>query len=140
MSIDLEAIRARVTALDKFNGVGDVVDATHAMETSARTPWAYVATALERATPSNTQAIHDQKVDAQIAVLFVVAAERKAGGQADVVEEYRHAIVEGPGCLTGWTPPGARKPLNYVGFRILRMADGLIWAECSFASGWALRI
>lgn len=139
MSINLEAIRARVKSLDLFKSVGDVVDATHAMNSSVRTPAAFVATAVERATPNTTQAVHDQKVEAQIAVLFVVAAERKAGGQADVVEQYRAAIVEGPLALTGWTPPGARRPLNYAGFRIVRLDEGLIWAECTFTSGWAIR-
>lgn len=137
MAVDLEAIRERVKDLELFKSVGDVVDATEAMETSARAPAAYVAIARETAAPNRTQGVHDQKVDAQVAVLFVVAAERKDGGRADAVEALRLPVINS---LTAWTPPGARGPLQYVGYRIVRMAQGLIWCECTFATGWALRL
>lgn len=142
MAIDLEAVRERLAALEsdgrpRFLTVADVADAADAMENRpARTPSAYVAVGQESAEPNRTQGVHSQRVTEQVAVLFVLAAERRRQDQRDVVEDFRLAILY---ALAGWTAPGAGTAFDYVGFRVMRMADGLVWCECAFRASWHLR-
>lgn len=144
-AIDLGAIRARVRDMEKtpgkkrFKSVGGVLEAADAMENiPGRPPMAFVAIASERGQPNTTQGIHDQKVNSVIAVLMCLATERRddAVQLTDDAEETRLAVI---GTLTGWTPPGARKALNYDGYRVVRMSQGLAWLEAAFSTGWRLR-
>lgn len=137
IAVDLGDLRDRLDALEVFTAVSDVVGATEAMEGAVRTPAAFVAMAAERATPNRTQGVHDQAVEASLAVLFVVKAQRADGRRVDEVEAMRLAVI---GALAGFTPTGASKALDYSGFRIVRMGGGLIWCECTFATGWRLRV
>lgn len=137
VAVDLSAIRDRLTALGLFTNVSDVVDASEAMESGTRTPAAFVAVSRETATSNRTQGVHDQAVEVQVAALFVVASQRADGRRVDIVEQLRLAVI---GSLAAYTPPGASKALDYTGFRIVRMGGGHIWCECSFATGWRLRI
>lgn len=135
-AVDLLAVRDRLKLLGLFLTVGTVADAAQAMATNVRTPSAFVGIASESASPNRTQAIHDQAVEDMLSVLVVVASERKANDQADVVEDARRAVI---GQLAAWVPPGARRALDYAGYRIVQMGGGLIWFECTFRTGWHLR-
>lgn len=144
-AIDLGAVRARVAALEstpgklRFKTVGGVLEAADAMENMpGRPPMAFVAMASERAQPNTTQGIHDQRVVCVIAVLMCLAVERRdnAVQLTDEAEVTRKAVI---GTLTGWTPPGARKALNYEAYRVVRMQEGLAWIEAAFGTEWRLR-
>ncbi len=138
VAVDLVDVRDRLDALGVFTAVSDVVDASEAMEAgAARTPAAFVAMASERAAPNRTQGLHDQAVDATLAVLIAVASQRADGRRTDAVEALRRPVI---GALAGFTPAGASKALDYSGYRIIRMGGGLIWCECSFVTGWRLRL
>jgi hypothetical protein len=137
VAVDLAAVRDRIGALGLFTAVSDVADAAEAMEVGTRTPAAFVAVSRETATPNRTQGVHDQAVEVDLAVLFVISAQRADQRRNDAVEELRLAVM---GTLSGWQPPGASKALDYSGFRVVHMAGGLVWCECSFRTGWRLRI
>lgn len=134
--IDLASIRTRLGLLDLFNTITDAASVTAALEKPARPPSAYVVTANERATPNRTQGVHDQKVQATVAVIMQIAAQRADAGQADRVETLREAVINQ---LTGWTATGAKDPFDYSGYQIVRMAEGLIWVQCNFQTVWILR-
>lgn len=136
VAVDLAATRDRLESIGKFASVSDVVDAAEAMDSGTRTPACFVAVSRETASPNRTQGVHDQAVEVQLSVLFVVASQRADGRRVDAVEELRLPVIQS---LAGWTPPGASKALDYDGFRIVRMAAGHIWCECSFRTGWRLR-
>ena len=137
MAIDLDSIKTRVEALNLFTSVQGVANAAEALENGARPPAAFVAVSSERAAPNKTQGVHDQRVDATIAVLMCLAAQRADNRRADVAEDTRLAVIPQ---LAGWTPTGARMPFDYDSYRVIRMGGGLIWLECSFRTSWVLRV
>lgn len=142
-AINLDAVRLRVAALKSgsaqlFKSVGGVLEATQAMDIGARPPVAFVAVASEKPEPNRTQGVHDQKVPTVIAVLMCLPVERRDGAMklTDAAEATRLAVIES---LTGWTPPGARLAMDYAGYRVLNMAEGMAWLEASFSTSWTLR-
>lgn len=140
MAISLEEIRARVKTVQAGGQalltVQDMVSAGKAMETPARPPCAFVATSSERAAGNRTQGVHAQRVSSTIAVVICLALERKAADLEDTVEAWRIALLAS---LAGWTPAGAYEALDYAGFTVLRMGEGVIWFELSFTTSWQLR-
>jgi hypothetical protein len=137
VAVDLQDVRDRLCELDLFTNVSDVADMAEAMETAVRPPAAFVAVAAENATANRTQGVHDQAVEVTLAVLFVVAASRRDGRRVDEVEQLRLGII---GQLAGYTPAGASKALDFASYRIIRLGGGHVWAECSFRTGWRLRV
>lgn len=142
MATDLQAVRDRIKALNDSTGgplfatVLDIISAGMARETGVRTPAAFVATATETAAPNRTQGVHDQAVTANISVMMVHAARMVSDGQVDEVEFAKEALITS---LAGWTPPGARKALDYASFNVLEVTDGFIWTQLVFTTGHHLR-
>lgn len=137
MAVDLKSVRDRLADSGRFASVTDVESAAAAMETSAKTPAAFVCVGSERAAANRTQGVHDQTVDCVISVLICLAAQRADSERQDRVEEARLGVI---GDLAGWTPTGARKALDYDGYNVVRMGGGLIWLQCTFKTSWHLRI
>jgi hypothetical protein len=130
--IDLKAVGDQIADMD-WQFVGDVIAASDAMtNNSAPVPAVYISTARESAGQNrNMTGRHSQMVAQQISVLAAIGAQRADAGLNDEVEEKRDQIIDR---LMGWTPPGAGVPLDYNGYSIRFMDQGVIWFELLFSS------
>lgn len=137
--IALDETRARITALNHFTSVSDVLSATDAMKNfDAIPPAAYVHIGRETAGKNiNSTGGRLQRVNTLVSVLFVHGAERADGERVDVMEVTRGMIIQ---TMTGWMPTGAAEPLGYSGYAVVGMQNGLIWGECVFATSWVLQM
>jgi hypothetical protein len=136
-AINLGSVRDRLVALEYFLSVTDILAASEALDDTvpASPPAAFVAVSRESAEPNKLIGAHAQRVNATLAVLFVESAARFDRSAKDQLERTRKAVIRQ---LVAWTPDGAGHPLNYVGYRVAGMDDGLVWGEASFATSWRL--
>lgn len=93
-------------------------------------PAAYVLPIAERATPSEWEGRHRQRVEARFGVEIMVnhVAQAASGGPAqDGLEDARDAIRN---ALVGWSPAVGFEPIDYAGGRLVAFQAGrAIWRD-----------
>jgi len=135
--VDFEEVTARLEAMAYFLSVTDILDATEALDDTvpAAPPAAFVGTARERAEPNRLIGGHAQRVPIGIAILFVESAARMDGRTKFQMEATKRAIIRQ---LVAWQPRGALSGLEYDGYRVVSIGNGLAWGEVTFATSYRL--
>ncbi|WP_437871293.1 phage tail terminator protein [Methylorubrum extorquens] len=96
-------------------------------------PAAYVFTAEEAAEPNDRIGAVLQRLEIDVAVVIVAGNVSDATGAAAAsdMESLKRAARK---ALVGWQPPAADDVVTNVGARIVRVRDGAVWCEMTFAT------
>lgn len=96
-------------------------------------PAAYVYTAEEAAEPNERIGAVLQRVEVDIAVVVIAGNVSDATGAAAAsdVESLKRFVRS---ALVGWEPEVADDIITNVGARIVRVRDGAVWCEMTFAT------
>jgi len=137
--VDLRDVRERLERLAYFLSVTDVLDSAEALDDTlpASPPAAFVGVSSERAEPNRMIQGHSQRVDCDVAILFVESAARMDRAAKDQLERTRKAVIRQ---LVAWKPKGTDKALDYLRYRVVKIGDGKVWAEVSFSTAYRLSI
>jgi hypothetical protein len=97
------------------------------------TPAGYVFVAEEAAAENSRATGVLQRVEMDVSVVLVTqnvsdALGGAAAGDVEALKAWTKAQ------LLGWQPPSAEDVLTYVGGRMVRARDGLVWWELTFAT------
>jgi hypothetical protein len=137
--VDLATIRDRLDLLGYFLSVTDILQASDALDETipASPPAAFVAVARESAEPNKTIGGHSQRVAVEVAVLFVELAARFDRQAKDRLEQTRKAVTRQ---LVAWKAGGTEHGLEYRGYRVVAIGNGLVWGEVTFSTSYRLSI
>jgi hypothetical protein len=136
--IDVEAIQDRVRDTRLFTTVSDMLSAASEMVAlSVQPPSAFVSLSNETGKRNDLTGVHDTIISSRFSVLFVLRAQRAGGRRADEARTMREKLIM---ALSGWTPPGARKAMDYAGWSVIGVQNGLVWVEMRFDTEWRYRL
>lgn len=128
-------IRSQVTAL-KF--VGGAADLAAAAEDLKIAPAAYVYALAERAARSGGIGYVAQQVTARFGVVIAARNLRDARGEAAAadLEPLRTSVRA---ALVGWAPAAGYDRCEYVGGRLLQLAQAVLWWQDDFETTYAIK-
>lgn len=135
--IDLDDVAARLTGMSYFVSVQGIMDASEALDETvpAIPPAAFLGITSETAAPNKLIGGHRQRVAVRLAVLFVEATGRFDRKGDKALDRTRKGITR---MLIGWKPKGCETALEYAGYRVVRIGDGLVWGEVTFDTTYHL--
>jgi len=136
--LDLDDVADRLTGMSYFASVQGIMDASEALDETmpAVPPAAFLGIASETAAPNKFlggAGGHRQRVAVRLAVLFVEATSRFDRKGDKAIDRTRKGITR---MLIGWRPKGCEIALDYAGYRVVRIGDGLVWGEVSFDTAY----
>lgn len=138
-AINLDDVRDRAKGLGYFLSVTDILEAAEALDpergVAARPPAAFVAVSSERAGANKLIQGYAQRVEVEVAVLFVESAARADRQSRDQLERTRKAVIRQ---FLNWRPGGAEKGLEYLRYRVVSVGNGLAWGEVTFRATYRL--
>lgn len=128
----IERLRARTgSPFGLIEGAAELASLGSAQPTAL--PAAYVYTAEEAA--SENERINGvlQRLEIDLAVVVVAGnvSDATGGAAASDIESLKRFVRS---ALVGWEPPSADDVVTNVGARIVRVRDGAVWCEMTFAT------
>ncbi len=120
-----------------FKKVQGVVEFAGLTAAPAHSPALFVISDRESAEPNRMSGIHDQRVVEVVRIVVVIKPTMRADGKPS--EELKAVIDRVIAALVGWQHPGASRPFDYAGGRLLS-ADGraIAWG-IDVTTSWHLR-
>lgn len=128
-------LEGQVAELRQVGGAADL--AVAAVQLRAM-PAAFVAPLAERADPNEMVNALSQRVEQTIAVVLAVTNKADATGRAAAGElETLRASVRT--ALLNWLPPGAERPVEYVGGRLSAFDEQVLFWQDEYLTDFHLR-
>lgn len=123
-------LQERAAVLRQVGGAADLESATQSLRAK---PAAFVLPLADRPTEPPFAGEFRQLIVVAAGVLVAVSNKSDARGDAarETLVPVRQAVRD---ALSSWLPEGCTDPIYYIGGRVVRLADGLIWWQDDFAT------
>lgn len=128
----IERLRARTgSPFALVEGAAELASLGNAQPTAL--PAAYIYTAEEAASENERLNGVLQRLEIDVAVVVIAGnvSDATGGAAASDIESLKRFVRS---ALVGWEPPSADDVVTIVGARIVRVRDGAVWCEMTFAT------